>query len=695
MKQDLNLKAIQLKYSALETAMAALVIANEELTFQNSEKEKRAAELVIANKELAFQNKEKEKRAAELVIANKELAFQNKEKEKRAAELVIANKELAFQNLEKDKRAAELVVANKELGFQNKEKGKRAAELVVANKELGFQNKEKGKRAAELVIANKELVFQNLEKDKRAAELVVANKELGFQNKEKGKRAAELVIANKELGFQNKEKGKRAAELVIANTELAFQNKEKGKRAAELVIANKELAFQNKEKGKRAAELKNLAFYDPLTGLPNRRLLVERLEHALAASARSHQEGALLFLDMDHFKKLNDIYGHSYGNMLLQLVSERLTKCVRACDTVARLGGDEFVIILENLSKKSINAAVNAKAIANQILNTLHKPYKLSAHDYTCTCSIGVTLFNTSESGIEALLQQADIAMYQAKKEGRNTLRFYDPQMQDIINVRAALESELSKAISGNQFQLYYQVQVDAAGHAVGAEALIRWLHPVRGLVPPMSFIPLSEETGLILPIGRWVLEAACAQLGVWQQHAHTRDMVLAVNVSAKQLGQPGFVAQVQSLLERFSINPRQLKLELTESMLLQDIDETITTMEALRQLGIRFSLDDFGTGYSSLQYLKRLPLDQLKIDQSFVRDIVMNSHDKSIVRTIIAMASSMELNVIAEGVETEEQRHILLSEGCSTFQGYLFSKPVPIDEFELLLATGILSQQN
>lgn len=559
-------------------------------------------------------------------------------------------------------------------------------ELLIANTELAFQNSEKEKRAAELVIANAELVFQNSEKEKRAAELVVANKELAFQNSEKEKRAAELVIANAELLYQNSEKEMRAAELVIANTELVFQNSEKEKRAAELVIANAELLFQNAETERRVAEINNLAFFDSLTMLPNRRMLVDRLKQALATSARTSHHGALLFLDIDYFKTLNDTHGHDVGNLLLQQVSSRLTRSVREGDTVARLGGDEFVVILESLGASKLAAAAYARSMASKILDSLNLPYQLGAQAYSCTSSIGVTLFNKAIIDLEALLQQANIAMYQAKKEGRNTLRFYDPQMQDAINTRAALEDDLRVAIDEHQFQLHYQIQVNDTGKPVGAEALIRWVHPVQGLITPFSFIPLSEETGLILPIGQWVLEAACAQLAEWQKKPKTRDLVLAVNVSPRQFSEPDFVNQVQIAIQRFSVNPIRLKLELTESMLLNDIDETIATMDELRGIGVQFALDDFGTGYSSLQYLKRLPFDQLKIDQSFVRDIVADDHDKSIVRTIIAMAKNLDLNVIAEGVETIQQHKILQSKGCSTFQGYLYGKPEPIDKFESLL---------
>jgi diguanylate cyclase (GGDEF)-like protein len=660
--------------------------STQELILKYSAVESANFELISANKELVNQNNEKEKRAAELIVANIELAFQNEEKEKRAAELIVANKELAFQNEEKEKRAAELIVANKELAFQNKEKEKRAAELIVANKELAFQNKEKEKRAAELIVANIELAFQNEEKEKRAAELIVANKELAFQNDEKEKRAAELIVANSELAYQNEEKEKRASELIVANSELAFQNNEKSKRAAELIVANKELAFQNDEKEKRVTEINDLAFYDPLTRLPNRRLLVDRLQQALATSMRTGQEGALLYLDLDNFKTLNDTFGHNCGNLLLQQVAMRLSQSVRVGDTVSRVGGDEFVVILQALSVHNLQAAANARAIANKILIAINKPYQLDSTPYLCTSSIGVTLFNCPKSDMEELLQQADIAMYQAKKEGRNTLRFYDPQMQEAINARATLEEELRVAIEDRQFQLYYQVQVDASGQTVGAEALIRWIHPERGMISPINFIPLCEETGLILPLGDWVINTACAQLRDWQKQPSTRDLVLAVNVSARQFSQTNFVEKVRLALQSFDVSPTLLKLELTEGMLLNNIDQAIDTMNELCKIGVRFSLDDFGTGYSSLQYLKKLPLDQIKIDQSFVRDIVDGALDKSIVCTIIAMASAMGLNVIAEGVETEKQQEILLSEGCSNFQGYFFGKPVPIDKFEAAL---------
>jgi len=438
---------------------------------------------------------------------------------------------------------------------------------------------------------------------------------------------------------------------------------------------------------KEATEkIHQMAFYDPLTKLPNRRLLLDRINHSLAIATRQRREGAILFLDLDNFKTLNDTQGHDVGDALLKQVAELLTECVREGDTVARIGGDEFVVLLENLSEQKFEAAAQVEMIANKILTALNRPYKLGEQEFHTSVSIGVVLFGDKNRTQEELLKQADIAMYDAKKAGRNNLRFFDPNMQDAINSRAETERDLRIALSNNEFQLYYQLQVDRANNPLGAEALIRWIHPERGLVPPLKFISLAEDTGLIFPIGLWVLESACAQLKAWEQNERTKNLSLSINVSAKQFSQANFVSQVKMVLERYEVNPTLLKLELTESMLINNIDSILHTMEALQDVGVRFELDDFGTGYSSLQYLKQLPLYQLKIDRSFVRDIVTDNSDQAIVRTIIGMAKSLNLVVIAEGVETEDQLKFLIENGCNNFQGYFFSKPVPIDDFELMI---------
>jgi len=438
-------------------------------------------------------------------------------------------------------------------------------------------------------------------------------------------------------------------------------------------------------------EIKHLAYYDPLTRLPNRRLLLDRLRQALASIARSGRVGALLFIDLDNFKTLNDTLGHDIGDILLQQVAKRLESCVREGDTVARLGGDEFVIMLEDLSKNSLEAAEQAESVGIKILSTLNQPYQLGTHEHHNTPSIGVTLFTDNSQSIDDLMKQADIAMYQSKKAGRNTLHFFDPKMQETIDTRANLERELHNALEKQQFQLFFQLQVSnkqEVGNYIptGAEVLIRWIHPERGVVSPAEFIPLAEESGLILPIGQWVLDTACAQIKAWENNAITQNLVLAVNVSAKQFRQPDFVSQLKETVKLHEISPTRLKLELTESLLLEDIEGTISIMNELNKIGFRFSLDDFGTGYSSLQYLKRLPLDQIKIDQSFVRDIVFDVNDRAIVKTIIAMAISLNLKYIAEGVETEEQRQLLFDMGCTHYQGYLYCKPMAIEPFEALL---------
>jgi diguanylate cyclase (GGDEF)-like protein len=435
----------------------------------------------------------------------------------------------------------------------------------------------------------------------------------------------------------------------------------------------------------REAEIFNLAYYDPLTNLPNRRLLMDRLNQALIASGRSQAFGALLIIDLDQFKTLNDTQGHDIGDQLLIAVAQRLTENVRQDDTVSRPGGDEFVVILDNLSPDETAAAQQAEMIAEKIRAALNQSYQLAGVEqmHESTASIGMTLFQGHDNSTDVLLKQADVALYQAKDSGRNKVRFFNPDMQAAINSRTALESALRQALNKNELQLYYQPQVDQLGRIIGAEALLRWQRPGIGMVSPAAFIPLAEESGLILPIGDWVLQTACAQLTAWAGNDQTRDLQLSINVSARQFHQAEFVGQIASCLARSGINPTRLKLELTESIVLDNVEEVIQRMQKLRNLGISFSMDDFGTGYSSLSYLKRLPLDQLKIDQSFVRDISIDFNDAAIVRAILAMSQSLGLKVIAEGVETPAQHEFLLANGCLTFQGYLFGKPMPIEELE------------
>ena len=428
-------------------------------------------------------------------------------------------------------------------------------------------------------------------------------------------------------------------------------------------------------------EIKHLAFYDPLTRLPNRRLLLDRLHQALATSARSNHGGALLFIDLDNFKTLNDTLGHDKGDILLQQVAQRLATCVREGDTVARLGGDEFVVMLEDLSDNPHEAATQTETVGEKILATLNQTYRLAGHEHHSTPSIGVTLFSAHQSSVEELLKRADLAMYQAKAAGRNALRFFDPEMQAVVSARASLEADLRQGIAQGQFLLYYQAQVVGEGRLTGAEALLRWQHPSRGLVSPAEFIPLAEESGLILPLGHWVLETACSQLVAWAGQPETARLKLAVNVSARQFRHPDFVDQVLAILESSGADPQRLKLELTESLLLDDVEDIIDKMTTLKAHGVGFSLDDFGTGYSSLSYLKRLPLDQLKIDQSFVRDVFTDINDAAIAQAIIALSQTMGLSVIAEGVETEEQRDFLSRLGCQAYQGYLFGRPGPVED--------------
>jgi diguanylate cyclase (GGDEF)-like protein/PAS domain S-box-containing protein len=436
------------------------------------------------------------------------------------------------------------------------------------------------------------------------------------------------------------------------------------------------------ERKQAEEKIKDLAFFDQLTGLANRTLLLDRLRQTMTANARSGHRGAILFIDLDKFKNLNDTMGHDMGDLLLQLVAKRLSACVRAEDTVARLGGDEFVVMLANLSSSEAEAATQAEAVGLKILDALNESYPLRDVAYHSTPSIGATLFDGITTEVEVMLKQADLAMYKSKDAGRNALRFFDPDMERVVMKRAALEKDLHVAIEGRQFLLHYQAQI-TNGKLTGAEVLVRWLHPVRGMVSPADFIPLAEETGLILPLGQWVLETACSKLAQWATEPAMEHLTVAVNVSARQFNQSDFVDQVLRVVQTTGVNPQRLKLELTESMLVANVEEIIAKMLLLKANGIGFSLDDFGTGYSSLTYLKRLPLDQLKIDQSFVRDVLTDANEASIAQTIIALGKSLGLGVIAEGVETQDQQDFLAASGCHAYQGYFISRPLPIDRFE------------
>ncbi|MDD4963818.1 MAG: EAL domain-containing protein [Gallionella sp.] len=439
------------------------------------------------------------------------------------------------------------------------------------------------------------------------------------------------------------------------------------------------------QKKEADAEIHRLAYYDPLTKLANRRLLQDRLGHAIAVAARSALFGALFFIDLDHFKALNDTRGHDVGDLLLVDVAQRLQENIRENDTVARQGGDEFVVLMEGLGNTANEAAVLAAQLGDKLHTALAAPFNLKGYEYYCKTSIGVGLFHAQDS-VEGLFKHADLALYQAKTSGGDRLRFFDPAMQDALEQRSILEAALRKVVALKQLRLYYQPQLDATHQVVGVEALVRWQHPQHGVVLPEEFIPLAEDTGLILPIGRWVIETACEQIRKWEGDGLASGLKIAVNVSAVQFHQPDFVAQVQRILVASGANPARLKLELTESMLLENMKDTIAKMQAIKELGVFFSMDDFGTGYSSLSYLAQLPLEQLKIDKSFVRNISRSKNDESIVCAIITLGLGLKMTVIAEGVETEVQRVFLAMHGCHEYQGNLFSRPLPLPELEAFL---------
>ncbi|MDR3727199.1 MAG: EAL domain-containing protein [Terracidiphilus sp.] len=432
-------------------------------------------------------------------------------------------------------------------------------------------------------------------------------------------------------------------------------------------------------------EIRNLANFDPLTGLANRRQLMERLQKSMVGRMRTRGKRALLIIDLDNFKALNDTLGHHTGDLVLCEIARRISDCAREGDIVARPGGDEFVVMLDNLSEAPEAAASQAKDAAQKILAQVSLPCSLDNYVYSGACSIGITVFGNDQGDMNEVLQQADIAMYKAKAAGRNTARFFAPALQAAVNARAVMEEDLRQGLKAIQFQLYYQPQVEG-GRVIGAEVLIRWNHPRHGLLYPGAFIALAEETRLILPLGDWVLDSACRQIATWSKQTQTAALTVSVNISALQLRLPDFAEQVLETIERTGANPKNLELEITETMLVEDAEDIIVKMTALKAHGVRFSIDDFGTGYSSLAYLKRLPLDQLKIDQSFVRDILTDASSSTIAQVIVNLSKAMNMSVIAEGVETEEQRDFLAHIGCKSYQGYLFSRPIPLHEFERLL---------
>lgn len=432
-------------------------------------------------------------------------------------------------------------------------------------------------------------------------------------------------------------------------------------------------------------ERERATFYDTLTGLPNRLLLLERLAQALKATTDSQQKGILLFIDLEKLGRLNETLGHHIGDLLIQQVAQRLQSCVRQGDMVARLAGDEFVVLLENVGETQQPSAAHAENVGRKLQARLNQTYQLGPYQHNNTPCIGFVVFGDPTENAEDLLTCAEFAMSRNKESRRNANPFPGHDRRGASAQDATLETELRQALEQEQFCLHYQPQVDVSGCLLGAEVLVRWLHPTQGLILPDQFITLAERTGLILGIGHQVLRAACGQLALWSADSGTKDLTLSVNISARQIQQADFVEQVLSALECSGANPSRLKLELTESMLLHDVEDTIDKMTQLKRRGVEFSLDDFGTGYSSLSYLKRLPLDELKIDRSFVRDVTTDIRDAAIARAILSLGQTMGLTVIAEGVETAEQRGFLLRLGCTAYQGYLFGRPGPVEDLPML----------
>lgn len=458
------------------------------------------------------------------------------------------------------------------------------------------------------------------------------------------------------------------------------------KDAANNVVGIASLVQDETAYKKAQDEIERLAYYDTLTNLPNRRLLIDRLNQALKVSKRTKSCVGIMFMDLDNFKTLNDTKGHAVGDLLLQSVAKRLQLAVRAHDTVARIGGDEFVMILDNLGKDFDSANLSIKSVAEKLLKEINRPFKLQNYEHYCTPSIGIYTYAGESISADEILKRADAAMYQIKQSGRNNIKFYDDSMQPVLDLLSNLKNDLNFALAHSQLEIHYQMQVGSNENVIGAEALLRWNHTELGPISPSKFIPLAEETGLIIPIGTWVLQQACCQLKKWSESPKTSQLRLSVNVSALQFAQSEFVIQVENALKMSGCNPKLLMLELTESLVLRNIHEVVEKMNALKSIGVLLSLDDFGMGYSSLSVLKQLPLDELKIDQSFVADAIESPDSALIIQTIISMGGNLGLDVIAEGVANQEQESFLKKAGCKMYQGYLFGKPSNIGTFETAL---------
>jgi diguanylate cyclase (GGDEF)-like protein/PAS domain S-box-containing protein len=718
--EDITKRANKLDFAKEEKGKRA-----DELAIAKKEKGRRADELAIAKKEkgkradeLAIAKKEKGKRADELVIANKELAFQNKAKDKRADELAIANEELAFQNREKDKRANELVIAKEE-------KEKRDNELVIANRELAFQNKEKDKRADELFNANEKLALQNKEKDKRADELLIANKEKEllllklkraasvFSHAHEGIMITDATATITEVnntftqmtGYTSEEvlgenprilqSGRHSSEFYVEMwAALLTQDHWSGeiwnrrkngevypemltisavKNAAGFVQHYVSLCTDITTMKVYQGQLEHVAHYDVLTDLPNRVLLADRLSHAMALSQRRGQSLGVAFMDLDGFKEVNDNYGHNVGDELLITVSQRMKAALREGDTLARIGGDEFIAVMVDLDNIE-----ESSPILERLLQAASDPVTIGNDVMQVSASIGVTLYPQDGSDADQLMRHADQAMYGAKQAGKNQYRLFDTALANASKVQLESISDIRTALCSDEFMLFYQPKVNMhTGAVIGVEALIRWQHPVRGLVPPSEFLPVIEGQAISLEFGEWVISSSLSQISQWQSIGI--NLPISVNISGYQLQQGNFAIRIAALLAAHpEVNPNCLELEILETSALHDISKVSATMNACHKLGVRFALDDFGTGYSSLTHLRRLPAQLIKIDQSFVSDMLEDTDDYAIVEGVIGLAKAFRRDVIAEGVETIAHGLALLQLGCELAQGYGIARPMP-----------------